>query len=109
MVKMDKFIFPADLIIMDNEADREVSIMLGRPFLVIGRALIDVQEGESTIKVVDQHVKFNVFNALKYPEELESFQFVEEVDFDRWESFDIGWDCLVTTNNEEMQMKVFMR
>ncbi|XP_038896584.1 uncharacterized protein LOC120084839 [Benincasa hispida] len=42
LVQVDKFIFPADFIILDYEADREVPITLGRPFLTTGRALIDV-------------------------------------------------------------------
>nr|XP_017227786.1 PREDICTED: uncharacterized protein LOC108203384 [Daucus carota subsp. sativus] len=43
LVKVDKFIFPADFIVLDYEADREVPIILGRPFLATGRTLIDVQ------------------------------------------------------------------
>lgn len=39
---------------------------MGGPFLATAHALIDVQEGELTIRVDDQQVKFNVFNALKY-------------------------------------------
>ncbi|XP_024030537.1 uncharacterized protein LOC112094270 [Morus notabilis] len=46
LVKVDKFIFPADFIILDYEADVEVPIILGRPFLATGRTLIDVQKGE---------------------------------------------------------------
>ncbi|XP_038877571.1 uncharacterized protein LOC120069825 [Benincasa hispida] len=41
-VQVDKFIFPADFIILDYEDDREVPIILGCPFLATGRALIDV-------------------------------------------------------------------
>ncbi|XP_038890482.1 uncharacterized protein LOC120080021 [Benincasa hispida] len=33
LVKVDNFIFPVDFIILDYEADREVPIILGRPFL----------------------------------------------------------------------------
>ncbi|XP_022157913.1 uncharacterized protein LOC111024524 [Momordica charantia] len=42
LVQVDKFIFPADFIILDYEADKEISIILGRPFLSMGRALIDM-------------------------------------------------------------------
>lgn len=45
-LKVDKFIFPADFIILDIEEDRDIPLILGRPFLGIGRALIDVQQGE---------------------------------------------------------------
>ncbi|XP_062100121.1 uncharacterized protein LOC133805999 [Humulus lupulus] len=49
LVQVDKFIFPADFIILDNEEDRDVPIILGRPFLGTGRTLIDVEKGEITI------------------------------------------------------------
>ncbi|XP_038888341.1 uncharacterized protein LOC120078183 [Benincasa hispida] len=49
LVKVDNFIYPADLIILDYEADREVPIILGRPFLAIGKVLIDVHKGELTM------------------------------------------------------------
>lgn len=45
LVKVDKFIFLADFIILDMEEDHDIPIILGRLFLAIGRALIDVQEG----------------------------------------------------------------
>ncbi|XP_016706902.1 uncharacterized protein [Gossypium hirsutum] len=47
------------------EADQDVSIVPGRPFLPTGRTLIDVQEGELTMRVNDQQVTFNAFNVLK--------------------------------------------
>ncbi|XP_061346795.1 uncharacterized protein LOC133301261 [Gastrolobium bilobum] len=36
LVRVDKFIFPADFIVLDFEADREVPIILGRAFLATG-------------------------------------------------------------------------
>ena len=46
LVKVDKFIFPADFIVLDMEEDKEIPIILGRPFLATDRAMIDVQRGE---------------------------------------------------------------
>lgn len=40
LVKMDRFIFPADFIILDYEEDKNISIILGRPFLATGKTLI---------------------------------------------------------------------
>ncbi|XP_062075621.1 uncharacterized protein LOC133779716 [Humulus lupulus] len=57
LVKVDKFIFPVDFIVLDYEADREVPIILGRPFLATGRTLIDVQKGELTMRVQDEQVE----------------------------------------------------
>ena len=42
LVRVDKFIFLADFIVLDMEEDKEIPIILGRPFLAIGRAMIDV-------------------------------------------------------------------
>jgi len=42
LVKVDKFIFLVDFIILDMIEDLEVSLILGRPFLATGKALIDV-------------------------------------------------------------------
>ena len=42
MVKVDKFIFQADFIVLHMEEDKEIPIILGRPFLATGRAMIDV-------------------------------------------------------------------
>ncbi|KAI3677555.1 hypothetical protein L6452_36821 [Arctium lappa] len=71
LVQVDKFIFPADFIILDFEADKDIPILLGRPFLATGRTLIDVQKGELTMRLQDQKVTFNVFNSLKYPDDVE--------------------------------------
>ncbi|KAL4308783.1 hypothetical protein GQ457_01G022800 [Hibiscus cannabinus] len=43
LVRVDKFIFPADFLILDCEADEHVPIILGIPFLAIGRVLIDFE------------------------------------------------------------------
>ncbi|XP_070030094.1 uncharacterized protein [Nicotiana sylvestris] len=43
LVRVDKFILPADFVILDCEVDYEVPIILGRPFLATGKALVDVE------------------------------------------------------------------
>nr|XP_016472959.1 PREDICTED: uncharacterized protein LOC107794913 [Nicotiana tabacum] len=43
LVRVGKFILPADFIVLDYEADEEVPIILGRPFLATGGAIIDVK------------------------------------------------------------------
>ncbi|GJS27255.1 reverse transcriptase domain-containing protein [Tanacetum coccineum] len=45
-VKVGKFQFPADFVVVDFDADPRVPLILGRSFLKTGRALIDVYEGE---------------------------------------------------------------
>ena len=48
------------------EEDKEIPIILSRPFLVTGRAMIDVQRGELKLRVQDDEVKFNVFEAVRH-------------------------------------------
>ena len=68
-MKVDKFIFPADFVILDMEEDNTVPIILGRPFLAMGKAQINVQEGEIKLRVQGNEVTFNVFQATKHPDE----------------------------------------
>nr|GFC92374.1 reverse transcriptase domain-containing protein [Tanacetum cinerariifolium] len=53
-VKVGKFYFPADFVILDFVADPRVPLILGRPFLSTVHALIDVYEGEITLRHDDQ-------------------------------------------------------
>ena len=48
LVKVKPFIFPADFVIHYYEVDFEVPIILGRPFLATGRALVDMEKGQMT-------------------------------------------------------------
>ncbi|KAK8636590.1 hypothetical protein V6N13_124335 [Hibiscus sabdariffa] len=56
LVKVDKFIFPADFLILDCEADEHAPIILGRPFLSTSRAEIDFDKDEIVFKVDDDQV-----------------------------------------------------
>ncbi|XP_075479287.1 uncharacterized protein LOC142520172 [Primulina tabacum] len=67
LVKVDKFIFLVDFVVLDMEEDREIPLILGRPFLTTGRALIDVEKGELVLRLNDEKVTFNVFRSMKYP------------------------------------------
>ncbi|KAH9734620.1 hypothetical protein KPL71_017429 [Citrus sinensis] len=80
LVKVDKFIFPVDFIVLDFEADKEVPIILGRIFLPTGKTLFNVQKGELTMMVNDQQVTFNVLKAMKSPDEAEDYNFMSVVD-----------------------------
>ncbi|KAJ9552846.1 hypothetical protein OSB04_016891 [Centaurea solstitialis] len=67
LVQVDKFIFPANFIILDFEADKDIPILLGRPFLATGRTLIDVQKGELTMKFTNSQLEGNSAVNLIYP------------------------------------------
>nr|XP_016495508.1 PREDICTED: uncharacterized protein LOC107814583 [Nicotiana tabacum] len=46
LVKVGKFLLPADFVILDCAVDKEIPIILGRPFLATGRALMYSQRNE---------------------------------------------------------------
>ena len=68
LIKVGKFVFLVDFVVINIEEDKEVSLMLRRPFLVTGASLIDVKKGELTLKVGDEAVHFNLNHSLKQPE-----------------------------------------
>ena len=80
MVKVEKFIFQTYFIILDMEEDKEIPIILGRPFLATGRAMIDVQRGELKLRVEDDEVKFNVFEAVRHSVESDTCFMIETVE-----------------------------
>ncbi|GJX89841.1 reverse transcriptase domain-containing protein [Tanacetum coccineum] len=53
-VKVGKFYFLANFVVLDFIADPRVPLILGRPFLRTAHALIDVYEGEITLRNDDQ-------------------------------------------------------
>ncbi|CAJ2652694.1 unnamed protein product [Trifolium pratense] len=67
LVRVAEFVFSADFVILDMEDDAEVEpLLLGRPFLATGRALIDVEMGELMLRTHGEQVMFNVFKAMKH-------------------------------------------
>ncbi|GJZ85903.1 reverse transcriptase domain-containing protein [Tanacetum coccineum] len=65
-LKVGKFKFPADFVVVDFDADPRVPLILGRSFLKTGRALIDVYEGELTLRVGKEAVTFNLDQTSRY-------------------------------------------
>nr|GEW95960.1 reverse transcriptase domain-containing protein [Tanacetum cinerariifolium] len=65
-VKVGKFHFPADFVVVDFDADPRVPLILRRSFLKTGRALIDVYEGELTLRVGNKAVTFNLDQTSRY-------------------------------------------
>nr|GFC65185.1 reverse transcriptase domain-containing protein [Tanacetum cinerariifolium] len=66
-VKVGKFYFPADFVILDFVADPRVPLILGRPFLSTAHTLIDVFEGEITLRHDDQSLTLKCGDTLLFP------------------------------------------
>ena len=65
LIKVGKFSFPVDFVVIDIEEDKQVPLMLERPFLATGAALINVKKRELTLRVGDEAVHFNLNHSLK--------------------------------------------
>ncbi|GKC79119.1 reverse transcriptase domain-containing protein [Tanacetum coccineum] len=65
-VKVGKFYFSADFVVVNYEVNPRVALILGRPFLRTARALIDVHGEEMTLRVNDEAITFKVGHTLRY-------------------------------------------
>nr|GFC12354.1 reverse transcriptase domain-containing protein [Tanacetum cinerariifolium] len=59
-IPVGKFTFSADFIIVDYESDLRVPLILGRPFLLTARALIDVHGEEMILRDGDERLTLNM-------------------------------------------------
>ena len=67
LVRVGKFIFPVDFVVLNFEEDEDVPLILGIPFLYTAKAIIDVYDGTLTLRVGDENCKFDVYQGMKYP------------------------------------------
>ncbi|GJR09690.1 reverse transcriptase domain-containing protein [Tanacetum coccineum] len=65
-VKVGKFHFPTDFVVVNFEAAPRVPLILGRSFLRTGRPLIDVYGEEITLRVDNEAVTFNLDQTTRY-------------------------------------------
>nr|GFA43798.1 reverse transcriptase domain-containing protein [Tanacetum cinerariifolium] len=86
-IKVGKFYFPADFIILDFVIDPRIPLILGRPFLSTIYALIDVYAGEITLRHDDQSLTLKCGNtpSISY-NNLESLNNVDLIDT-TWEEY----------------------
>nr|GEY11377.1 reverse transcriptase domain-containing protein [Tanacetum cinerariifolium] len=107
-VKVGKFYFPADFVILVFVADPRVPLILGRPFLSTTHALIDVYEGEITLRHDDQSLmlKFGDTPSISY-NNLESLNKVDLIDatYDEYSQAVLGFTDDVS--NERCMMEIF--
>ena len=64
LVKVESFIFPVDFVILDCEVDFEVPIILGRPFLATGHALVDMEKGQMKFRLNNEEATFNICRSM---------------------------------------------
>ncbi|XP_070054980.1 uncharacterized protein [Nicotiana tomentosiformis] len=79
LVRVDKFILPTDFMIFNYEVDYEVPIILGRPLLATGKAVVNVEVGERTFREGDEKVIFHVCKSMRQPNSNKVCSFVDLV------------------------------
>ncbi|XP_009592338.2 uncharacterized protein [Nicotiana tomentosiformis] len=79
LLQVGKFIFPTDFVILDCQVDEEILIILGRPFIATGRALINCDIGELKMRLNNEEIIFNFQQSMMRPSEFVNCSLVEAV------------------------------
>ncbi|XP_016206557.1 uncharacterized protein LOC107646928 [Arachis ipaensis] len=77
LVKVGNHFLPTDFVVLDMEESYLHPVILGRPFLAIGKALIDVERGELILRIHDEQLTFQAFKPV-HESEQESKELKEE-------------------------------
>ena len=64
IVEIDRFNFPIDLVILGKEEDKQV-VSTKKPSNTLSRAWIDIENGEMTLLVDKEKVKFNLYQSIQ--------------------------------------------
>ena len=100
LVKIDKFYYPVDFVVLDTEPSsndsNHVPIILGRPFLATGNAIINCRNGVMQLTFGNMTMELNIFPLNNHPNLLET----ENSIFD--EVVSIG-QCAGKQSAQEMQ------
>ncbi|PKU65776.1 hypothetical protein MA16_Dca024077 [Dendrobium catenatum] len=60
--------------------DREIPFILGSHFLATGKAKIDLQKGELTVRIYDQKVTIDVLKFIKFPQKRKEDCFIVDLE-----------------------------
>nr|XP_016452659.1 PREDICTED: uncharacterized protein LOC107777182 [Nicotiana tabacum] len=68
LVRVDKFVFPVDFILLEMKECPcpDEPMILGRPFLTTGRAIIDVHQEQLILRVDEERVIFDMQKILRF-------------------------------------------
>ncbi|XP_070002873.1 uncharacterized protein LOC142165882 [Nicotiana tabacum] len=67
LVRVDKFVFLVDFIVMNMEENKEAPLILGKPFLATGRDILDIQKSQLVLIVWEERVVFKMKEACNDP------------------------------------------
>lgn len=90
---MDNLIFLADFYVLnmkDDKSPNSFDLLLGRPFFSTTKTKIDVQDDTLIIEFNGKVVKFNVYDAMKYPNDLSCAYNIDIIDSLNKSYFDLS-------------------
>ena len=70
LVQVNELVFSVDFYVLDmedEESPNPTPILLGRPFLKMAQAMINVYDGILTMEFDREVIKFSLFKAMRYP------------------------------------------
>ena len=73
LIKVNDLILPADFLVLEMEEvpmPTSLPLILGRPFMATAHTKIDVYEGTLTMEVNGEQIGFKIFDAMRYPSDV---------------------------------------
>ncbi|XP_068666539.1 uncharacterized protein [Aristolochia californica] len=113
LAQVNDLIFPADFYVLDMEnGDQTAPIFLGRTFLKTSKTKIDVHSGTLTIEFDGEIVKFNIYDAMKYPGDNNHVYSIDVIDpsaqeiceLDRKDELEVAISKYLEKKNEELAL-----
>lgn len=80
LIKVDKFIFSVDFVILDMDDKVEVPLILGRPFLETSKALIDVKDGQMVLQASEDEIIFKLRDSMRNSMDFDDTCYYVDVD-----------------------------
>ena len=110
LVQVDDLIFPADFLVLEMELDpmpTSLPLILGRGFMRTARTKIDVYDGTLSMEFEDQNISFNIFKAMRYPEDANSCFSIDILDHLVQDAFEanVGDDVLKIVLEKSFQQQ----
>ncbi|XP_023905387.1 uncharacterized protein LOC112017160 [Quercus suber] len=101
----DDLVFLADFYVLDMEnGDQTTPILLGRLFLKTSKTKIDVHSGTLTMEFDGEIVKFNIYDAMKYPDDDNPVYSIDVIDSLAQEFFELdGKDGLEVAISKHLE------
>ena len=90
LVQVNDLVFPTNFYVLDMEnGDQTTPILLRRPFLKTSKTKIDVHSGTITMEFDGEIVKFNIYDAMKYPDDDNPVYSIDVIDSLAQEVFEL--------------------